>query len=51
MRSKDKQEMLKEHKVFRVFKVLQSKVKQVMHKVFRVPLDLIQLDYLQQVVS
>ena len=45
MRSKDKQEMLKEHKVFRVFKALQSKDKLAMHKVFRVLLDLIQLDY------
>ena len=51
MQSKDRQVMLKEHKVFRVFKVLQSKDKLAMHKVFRVLLDLIQLDYLQQVVS
>ena len=51
MQSKDKQEMLKEHKVCKVFKEHQSKDKQVMLKVFRVPLDLIQLDYLQQVVS
>ena len=39
MRSKDKQEMLKEHKVFRVFKALQSKDKQVTLKVLSVVQD------------